>query len=48
MKLIKNEWIILKSEPIYLIYLTMDKLESVVIDWKFVNKPEKNQLLWIL
>ena len=32
----------LKSEPrIYLIYLTMDKLESVVIDWKFVNKAEK-------
>ena len=32
----------LKSEPrIYLIYLTMDKLESVVIDWEFVNRLEK-------
>ena len=32
----------LKSEPrIYLIYLTTDKLESVVIDWEFVNRLEK-------
>ena len=39
----------LKSEPrIYLIYLTMEELESVVIAWEFVNKGEKYQLLWIL
>ena len=41
--------LLLKSEPrIYLIYLTMDKLESVVIDWKFVNKAEKKINSWIL